>query len=636
MGLGRTGPIGLCRLPRREADTRWRDDDGRGHVHDWGIPRGRRARRTHCVGNGPRDRRQGGRPIRAAFGRACRDRSPLSQRDGRGRTRRGSYRPAAAADQPPDRRHLARLGCGSSRLRSRRRRGSLRRRRRPVDPVQERRARPLQRRHGKGRPRQVADGGRPRDGGGRRGRGRRRIPRPRRDQRIRPGAALPKSRRGDVGGDNGLLGHHRRRQRAVGRVRRPGRGRRPRPLRRNHGRLLAQDAGSAVRRQRRRRESPVLERRQGPLYRRRQRLGALGHDALDAVGPFSGLRPGRPRGPARHQRLRPQEPVSQRRGQALRGRRQESRGIRPRVRNVGSLGGFRWRRPSRPLHHRHGHAVVLPPRVSGDSDQSVGTALSFDGHPLVRGDGFRQHAAPPAPGPHVRERHLALGRAARRLELERGRRRSRRRRLARCLLDQRHVGRRPRPRRRARVLVADPGVLGRLRGRDEDVRPQGRRHRGDRARPLLPQPGRRRGGRSAVRGPRVPGRPGSRDQRPRRRGVRRRRRRSARSVRPLGSGARSLLPGIPKARGALSPHPPRGHSGRRQPRRDRRPDRGEASGRPDARGRKTATPAAICRREARSFIWAWAASPAWRGSRSRGRRAASKRSPRSTPSTARS
>ena len=58
----------------------------------------------------------------------------------------------------------------------------------------------------------------------------------------------------------------------------------------------------------------------------------------------------------------------------------------------------------------------------------------------------RQHPAAPARRPHVRERDGALGRRARGLELERDRRGPRRRRLARPLRDQRHVGRRPRPR----------------------------------------------------------------------------------------------------------------------------------------------------------------------------------------------
>ncbi len=83
------------------------------------------------------------------------------------------------------------------------------------------------------------------------------------------------------------------------------------------------------------------------------------------------------------------------------------------------------------------------------------------------------------------------GRGVRRLELERRRGGPRQRLAAGPLHDQRHVGRRPGPRPRARVLVGLPRLLGRLRRRKARVRPQGRRDRRHRARPVLSQPGRR-------------------------------------------------------------------------------------------------------------------------------------------------
>ena len=146
----------------------------------------------------------------------------------------------------------------------------------------------------------------------------------------------------------------------------------------------------------------------------------------------------------------------------------------------------------------------------------------------------------------------ALGRAARRLELELRRRGPRRRRLARHLRHQRDVGRRARPRRRARVLVADARLLGRLRRGHEDVRPQGRRHQRHRARPVLPQPRRRRGGNSPVRGARLSRRPRPRDERPGRRRLRRQRRRRARSLHPLGRRAGGPLSRIAPARTSTS------------------------------------------------------------------------------------
>ena len=219
--------------------------------------------------------------------------------------------------------------------------------------------------------------------------------------------------------------------------------------------------------------------------------GLAGHDALDALDALPGLRPGRPRRPAGDQRLRAEEPLPQRKRQALRRRREEGRRPGARVRHVGRVGRLRRRRPARPLHDRNRHAVVLPPRVPGDPRRPRRAAVPALRDPVVRGHGLGQHAAAPAPRPHVRGRDGALGRAAGRLELELRRRRPRRRRLARHLRHQRHVGRRPRPRRRARVLVADARVLGRLRRRHEDVRPQGRGHRRHRARPVLSQPRRR-------------------------------------------------------------------------------------------------------------------------------------------------
>ena len=134
------------------------------------------------------------------------------------------------------------------------------------------------------------------------------------------------------------------------------------------------------------------------------------------------------------------------------------------------------------LHDYPVAADRLPrPRVPADRD------------PLDGNDGDRQLAPSPETGPHLRGRDRPLGRRARRLELELRRGRPRQRLLARHLRDQRHVGRRPRPRPRARVLVAVARLLGRLRRRHEDLRPEGRRHRRHRTRPLLPKPLRRPG-----------------------------------------------------------------------------------------------------------------------------------------------
>ena len=65
------------------------------------------------------------------------------------------------------------------------------------------------------------------------------------------------------------------------------------------GDYYSQMPDPGLRRQRRPRELPLPQRRPRPLHRRHEGLGALGHDALDAVLALPGLRPGRPRGPAR-------------------------------------------------------------------------------------------------------------------------------------------------------------------------------------------------------------------------------------------------------------------------------------------------------------------------------------------------
>ena len=170
------------------------------------------------------------------------------------------------------------------------------------------------------------------------------------------------------------------------------------------------------------------------------------------------------------QRLRPEESLSQRgrpkfedvTGKPARG---------PRVRHVRRLGRLRRRRPARSLHDRLRHAVVFPPRVPVAAGRPARPPLSPDrGSRGCEEMATGQHAAPPEAGPHVRERDGALGRAARRLELERDRRGPRRRRVAGHLRHQRHVGRRPRPRRRARVLVGHARLLGRLCRRQEDFR----------------------------------------------------------------------------------------------------------------------------------------------------------------------
>ena len=91
----------------------------------------------------------------------------------------------------------------------------------------------------------------------------------------------------------------------------------------------------------------------------------------------------------------------------------------------------------------------------------------------------------------------------------------------------------------------------------EDLRPQGRRHRRHRTRPLFPKPLRRPRPlphRRPLRGTFLPGRPRPRNQRPRRRRLRRQQRRRPRPLHPLRPGPRSPLPRHPPPQRTLSPH----------------------------------------------------------------------------------
>ena len=230
-----------------------------------------------------------------------------------GSARRGTIRQSSQG-QPPDHRHLAGLGRRRARLRPGRQRRPLRRRRRALGALPQRRTRALHGRHREGGAREVRDRGHPRDrprGGRRR---RRRVSRPLRDERLRPRAPVPQPRRRHVRGDDRRVRDRGAREHALGGLRRRRRRRGPRPLRGRDRRLLHADARPRLRRQRRPPELPLPQRRPRPLHRRHESLGPRGHDALDALDALPGLRPGRPRRPDGHQRLRAEEPVPQRNG----------------------------------------------------------------------------------------------------------------------------------------------------------------------------------------------------------------------------------------------------------------------------------------------------------------------------------
>ena len=165
LGLGGPRSPRLRGLPRREADARDRQGrettTGRVDVHGRRLPRGRRARRAR----GERDRDRRSALTDRAAGRASRSRSGSSaalgsRRDARrasttppprpGSARRGTIRPCQVTN------HLISdiwPGSGVAVLDfdRRRRRGPLRRRRRALDPLPQRRARALHGRHGEGR-----------------------------------------------------------------------------------------------------------------------------------------------------------------------------------------------------------------------------------------------------------------------------------------------------------------------------------------------------------------------------------------------------------------------------------------------------------------------------------------------------
>ena len=131
------------------------------------------------------------------------------RRHGRSRPRRAAPRSAVEADQPPDRRHLARLRRRGPRLQRRRFRGPLRRRRRALDPLQERRTRPFHRRHRRSRARQAGRQRHRRHRSRRGRRGRRRPARSLRHRRLRPRTSLREPRRWHLRGDDWRFRHFR-------------------------------------------------------------------------------------------------------------------------------------------------------------------------------------------------------------------------------------------------------------------------------------------------------------------------------------------------------------------------------------------------------------------------------------------
>ena len=419
----------------------------------------------------------------------------LPRRHRRGRPRRAAARSAAQEGQPPDRRHLARLRRRRPRLRPRRLRGSLRRRRRALDPLPQRRPRPLHGRHREGRPREV--------------RRTKASPRPASPRATSTATAFPTSSSRTPSAPRASSATA-----ATARSRRrppppaspcPATCARPRSPTSTAtatsissscvtGDYYSQMPDPALRRERRPPELPLPERRPRPLHRRHEGLGPRKARRAGRSRRSSGLRPATAAPTSsstndfglknlyRNEGGKRFEDVTKKTGTQAR-----AYGMSARV------GGLRRRRPARPLHDRHRHAVVLPPRVPVDARRPRRPALPPDRDPVDGEDGDGQLAPPPDARPHVRGRDGALGRGARRLELELRRRRPRRRRLARHLRDQRHVGRRPRPRRELEfwwetLAYWDDYVAG-----TKTFDRQGRGHRRHRARPLLPQPRRGRG-----------------------------------------------------------------------------------------------------------------------------------------------
>ena len=293
----------------------------------------------------------------------------------------------------------------------------------------------------------------------------------------------------------------------------------------------------------------------------------------------------------------------------------------PRLRHVGRVGRLRRRRQDRPLHDRHVHAVVLPPRVPVGSRSASRPDLSARRDPWWRRWRSGNSLLLQRPDHTFEDATARSGAAHAGWNWSVDRRGPRRRRLARHLRDQRHVGRRARPRPRARVLVGDARVLGRLRRAEEDVRPEGRGRAGHRARRVLRQP-RRRGRRSALRRARLSRRTRPPDERTR-----------AVAFDANGDGAldlyvrsvqapEALFLGSRRTRKrALPAAPPERHAGVDNRGRSRRVRDGDASRRSRPRAQNAATRAATSRRAARSCTSGSARRPGSRSSSCAGRRA---------------
>ena len=269
---------------------------------------------------------------------------------------------------------------------------------------------------------------------------------------------------------------------------------------------------------------------------------------------------GRP-GPARDERLRAHEPLPQRRREALRGRLEEGGRGGPRLRHVGDRGATSTATDAststRPARTRSGTSCTSTRRCP------IGTAgpdLPADRGRLDGEDGDGKLASAPARRPHLRERDRALGRGPRRLELERRRGRSRQRFLADIYVDQRHVGRRARPRHELEfwwdsLAYWDDYVAG--KAQTSIATDAGWPASSATGTSTTAAPERTRCSRSGL-----SRRPRPRDERPRRGRLRRQRRRRARPLRAFGPGPRGALPRQPPRGRALPSASPRGDAGR--------------------------------------------------------------------------
>ncbi len=202
-----------------------------------------------------------------------------------------------------------------------------------------------------------------------------------------------------------------------------------------------------------------------------ERFGLDG-DALVADGAVRGPRRRRLARPDRHERLRPEERLPERGGAPFRRRREKGRRRGPRIRHVGRRRRLLGRREARRPLLELLHAVGVPPRLPVGPAAAPRAAFSAGRARLDEEDVPRQHAPRLARRPPVRRRLLRRRHREGGVVLDRRRRGPRQRHAPRPLRGERDVGRRPRRRPGAGVLVGDAGLLGRLHRRPADVRPR--------------------------------------------------------------------------------------------------------------------------------------------------------------------